>query len=161
MSRQKSEQKEVANDIIYEKFLDVSDAVDNMSKLKSILETEIILQQQILETSVLLGFSFDIHDELSELEADFVLEEDDLLKTYFENQCLEAENKVVAKLLNDIKSDYEELRSEEIHESAKDDLEDPRKESLSNSHQLKNDVVEGNILNCICCFHYIHAMFRS
>ena len=58
-----AEKNDVANDIIYEKYLDVSDAVDSMSKLKNILETEISLQQQILETSVVLGFTFDIENE--------------------------------------------------------------------------------------------------
>ena len=66
--------------------MDVSDAVDNMSKLKNILETEISLQQQILETSVVLGFSFDIEDdEANEFEADTSFSEGELFKTYFEN----------------------------------------------------------------------------
>ena len=153
MSRQKADNKEVANDIIYEKFLDVSDAVDNMSKLKDILKTEIALQQQILETSILLGFSFDINnDEVNEFDADAVFSEDELFQTYFENHCLEAENKVVTKLLNDIKRDYEELKSEEINENVTEELEDQRRESLSTSHQLKDDVIEGNVL---ICFHLI------
>ena len=153
MSRQKADNKEVANDIIYEKFLDVSDAVDNMSKLKDILKTEIALQQQILETSILLGFSFDINnDEVNEFDADAVFSEDELFQTYFENHCLEAENKVVTKLLNDIKRDYEELKSEEINENVTEELEDQRLESLSTSHQLKDDVIEGNVL---ICFHLL------
>ena len=119
MSRQKADNKEVANDIIHEKFLDVSDAVDNMSKLKDILKTEIALQQQILETSILLGFSFDIdNNEANEIDADVVFSEDELFQTYFENQCLEAENKIVTKLLSDLKRDYEELKSEEVNEVA-------------------------------------------
>ena len=159
MSRQKADNKEVANDIIYEKFLDVSDAVDNMSKLKDILKTEIALQQQILETSILLGFSFDINnDEANEFDADLMFSEDELFLTYFENQCLEAENKVLTKLLNDIKRDYEELESEEVNENVKEDLEDLRRESLSTSHQLKDDVIEGNFM---ICFHFIHIIFRG
>ena len=147
MSRQKADNKEVSNDIIYEKFLDVSDAVDNMSKLKDILKTEIALQQQILETSIQLGFSFDINnDEENEFHAEAVLNEDEIFQTYFENQCLEAENKVVTKLLNDIKRDYEELESEKVNEIFTEELEDLRRESLSSSHQLKDDVIEGNFL---------------
>merc|ERR1712110_428709 len=143
MSRQKADNKEVSNDIIYEKFLDVSDAVDNMSKLKDILKTEIALQQQILETSVQLGFSFDINnDEENEFHAEAVLSKDEIVQTYFENQCLEAENKVVTKLLNDIKRDYEELESEEVNEIFTEELEDLRRESLTSSHQLKDDVIE-------------------
>lgn len=145
MSRQKADNKEVSNDIIYEKFLDVSDAVDNMSKLKDILKTEIALQQQILETSVQLGFTFVINgDEENEFHAKAVLSEDEIFQTYFENQCLEAENKVVTKLLSDIKRDYEELESEEVNEIITEELEDLRRESLSSSHQLKDDVIEGN-----------------
>ena len=147
MSRQKTDNKKVSNDIIYEKFLDVSDAVDNMSKLKDILKTEIALQQQILETSIQLGFSFDINnDEENEFNAEAVLSEDEIFRIYFENQCLEAENKVVTKLLNDIKRDYKELESEEVNEIFTEELEDLRKESLSSSHQLKDDVIEGNFL---------------
>ena len=147
MSRHKADNKEVSNDIIYEKFLDVSDAVDNMSKLKDILKTEIALQQQILETSVQLGFSFDItNDEENEFHAEAVLSENEIFQTYFENQCLEAENKVVTKLLNDIKRDYKELESEEVNEVFTEELEDLRRESLTSSHQLKDDVIEGNIL---------------
>ena len=156
MSRQETDNKEVSNDIIYEKFLDVSDAVDNMSKLKDILKTEIALQQQILETSVQLGFSFDItNDEENEFHAESVLREDEIFQTYFENQCLEAENKVVTKLLNDIKRDYKELESEEVNEIFTEELEDLRRESLSSSHQLKDDVIEGNI-NVFAAFVYIN-----
>ena len=156
MSRQKTDNKKVSNDIIYEKFLDVSDAVDNMSKLKDILKTEIALQQQILETSIQLGFSFDINnDEENEFNAEAVLSEDEIFRIYFENQCLEAENKVVTKLLNDIKRDYKELESEEVNEIFTEELEDLRRESLSSSHQLKDDVIEGNI-NVFAAFVYIN-----
>ena len=148
MSHQrKAEKNDVANNIIYEKYLDVSDAVDNMSKLKNILETEISLQQQILETSVVLGFSFDIeNDEANEFEADTSFSEGELFKTYFENRCLEAENKVVTKLLSDIKRDYEELESEEVTETIQEDIEDIRRKSMSTSYQLKEDVIEGTFL---------------
>ena len=148
MSHQrKAEKNDVANNIIYEKYLDVSDAVDNMSKLKNILETEISLQQQILETSVVLGFSFDIeNDEANEFEAETAFNEGELFKTYFENKCLEAENKVVTKLLSDIKRDYEELESEEVTETIQEDIEDIRRKSMSTSYQLKEDVIEGTFL---------------
>ena len=161
MSRQKADNKEVSNDIIYEKFLDVSDAVDNMSKLKYILKTEIALQQQILETSVQLGFSFDINnDEENEFNAEAVLSEDEIFQTFFENQCLEAENKVVTKLLNDIKRDYKELESEEVNEIFTEELEDLRRESLSSSHQLKDDVIEGDILMYLL-LSFTYTMFRG
>lgn len=136
-----AEKNDVANDIIYEKYLDVSDAVDSMSKLKNILETEISLQQQILETSVVLGFTFTIeNDEANEFD------EGELFKTFFENKCLEAEINVVTKVLSDIKRDYEELESEEVTETFKDDLDDLRRKSISTSHQLKEDVIEGKFL---------------
>ena len=136
-----AEKNDVANDIIYEKYLDVSDAVDSMSKLKNILETEISLQQQILETSVVLGFTFTIeNDEANEFD------EGELFKTFFENKCLEAEINVVTKLLSDIKRDYKELESEEVTETFKDDLDDLRRKSISTSHQLKEDVIEGKFL---------------
>ena len=135
------EKNDVANDIIYEKYLDVSDAVDSMSKLKNILETEISLQQQILETSVVLGFTFTIeNDEANEFD------EGELFKTFFENKCLEAEINVVTKVLSDIKRDYKELESEEVTETFKDDLDDLRRKSISTSHQLKEDVIEGKFL---------------
>ena len=150
MSHQrKAEKNDVAKDIIYEKYLDVSDAVDNMSKLKNILETEISLQQQILETSVVLGFSFDIENgEANEFEADTAFNEGKLFKTLFENKCLEAENKVVTKLLSDIKRDYEELEIEEVTETIQEDIEDLRRKSMSTSYQLKEDVIEGKFLVC-------------
>ena len=136
-----AEKNDVANDIIYEKYLDVSDAVDSMSKLKNILETEISLQQQILETSVVLGFTFTIeNDEANEFD------EGELFKTFFENKCLEAEINVVTKVLSDIKRDYKELESEEVTETFKDDLDDLRRKSISTSHQLKEDVIEGKFL---------------
>ena len=136
-----AEKNDVANDIIYEKYLDVSDAVDSMSKLKNILETEISLQQQILETSVVLGFTFDIeNDEANEFD------EGELFKTFFENKCLEAEINVVTKVLSDIKRDYKELESEEVTETFNDDLDDLRRKSISTSHQLKEDVIEGKFL---------------
>ena len=136
-----AEKNDVANDIIYEKYLDVSDAVDSMSKLKNILETEISLQQQILETSVVLGFTFDIeNDEANEFD------EGELFKTFFENKCLEAEINVVTKVLSDIKRDYKELESEEVTETFKEDLDDLRRKSISTSHQLKEDVIEGKFL---------------
>ena len=142
MSHERMAKKnDVANDIIYEKYLDVSDAVDSMSKLKNILETEISLQQQILETSVVLGFTFDIeNDEANEFD------EGELFKTFFENKCLEAEINVVTKLLSDIKRDYKELESEEVTETFKEDLDDLRRKSISTSHQLKEDVIEGKFL---------------
>ena len=136
-----AEKNDVANDIIYEKYLDVSDAVDSMSKLKNILETEISLQQQILETSVVLGFTFTIeNDEANEFD------EGELFKTFFENKCLEAEINVVTKVLSDIKRDYKELESEEVTETFKEDLDDLRRKSISTSHQLKEDVIEGKFL---------------
>ena len=136
-----AEKNDVANDIIYEKYLDVSDAVDSMSKLKNILETEISLQQQILETSVVLGFTFTIENyEANEFD------EGELFKTFFENKCLEAEINVVTKVLSDIKRDYKELESEEVTETFKDDLDDLRRKSISTSHQLKEDVIEGKFL---------------
>merc|ERR1711971_1053015 len=108
-----------------------------MSKLKNILETEISLQQQILETSVVLGFTFDIeNDEANEFD------EGELFKTFFENKCHEAEINVVTKLLSDIKRDYEELESGEVTETFKEDLDDLRRRSISTSHQLKEDVIE-------------------
>ena len=144
MSVQKGE---VSNDIIYEKFLDVSDAVDNMCKLKNILKSEMSLQHQIMEASVMLGFSFDAYcgDTVDDNFDTISVSDNELLKTYFENQCLGAETNVLTKILKDKNRDYEEIVSEnkKVNEIVKEDLIDLRRKSQSTSQQLLEDVIAG------------------
>ena len=144
MSVQKGE---VSNDIIYEKFLDVSDAVDNMCKLKNILKSEMSLQHQIMEASVMLGFSFDAYcgDTVDDNFDTISVSDNELLKTYFENQCLGTETNVLTKILKDKNRDYEEIVSEnkKVNEIVKEDLIDLRRKSQSTSQQLLEDVIAG------------------
>ena len=144
MSVQKGE---VSNDIIYEKFLDVSDAVDNMCKLKNILKSEMSLQHQIMEASVMLGFSFDAYcgDTVDDNLDTISVSDNELLKTYFENQCLGAETNVLTKILKDKNRDYEEIVSEnkKVNEIVKEDFIDLRRKSHSTSQQLLEDVIAG------------------
>ena len=151
MSVQKGE---VSNDIIYEKFLDVSDAVDNMCKLKNILKSEMSLQHQIMEASVMLGFSFDAYcgDTVDDNLDTISVSDNELLKTYFENQCLGAETNVLTKILKDKNRDYEEIVSEnkKVNEIVKEDLIDLRRKSQSTSQQLLEDVIAGIHINYTC-----------
>ena len=139
-------------DNIRRKFTEESSAVTNMLKMKYILEAEISLQKELMKTSILLGFSFNIDDKYFEEDVeddikDFV-DDEELFQLYFDQQCLEMEVNVLKAIKEESEKDHQELKRDELtHSHEKDeDLVDLKNSSLVCSRQLQMDIYAGSFI---------------
>ena len=140
------------NPDIRRKFTEESSAVTNMLKMKYILEAEISLQKELMKTSILLGFSFNIDDKyFEEDEEDDIkdlVDDKELFQLYFDQQCLEMEVNVLKAIKEESERDHQELKRDErthCHDKA-EDLVDLKKLSLVCSRQLQMDINAGSFI---------------
>ena len=141
-----------SNPDIRRKFTEESSAVTNMLKMKYILEAEISLQKELMKTSILLGFSFNIDDKYFEEDVeddikDFV-DDEELFQLYFDQQCLEMEVNVLKAIKEESERDHQELKRDELthcHEKA-EDLVDLKNLTLVCSRQLQMDIYAGSFI---------------
>ena len=137
---------------IRRKFTEKSSAVTNMLKMKYILEAEISLQKELMKTSILLGFSFNIDDKYFEEDVeddikDFV-DDEELFQLYFDQQCLEMEVNVLKAIKEESERDYQELKRDELTHSHEEDedLVDLKNLTLVCSRQLQMDINAGSFI---------------
>lgn len=140
------------NPDIRRKFTEESSAVTNMLKMKYILEAEISLQKELMKTSILLGFSFNIDDkyfeEDEEDDINDLVDDKELFQLYFDQQCLEMEVNVLKAIKEESERDHQELKRDErthCHDKA-EDLVDLKKLSLVCSRQLQMDINAGSFI---------------
>ena len=115
-----------------------------LSKVKRVLEAEVLLQKEIMKTSLQLGFSFlidSVSDDDIDDEHEICDEEIEILD--FNHRCLDIEVKVLKDILDQNKKDLEKSKMYLEKEKGTPENEEMHLASVKSNQQLFEDIVIG------------------
>ena len=115
-----------------------------LSKVKRVLEAEVLLQKEIMKTSLQLGFSFLI-DSVSDADTDDKHEicDEEIEILDFNHRCLDIEVKVLKDILDQNKKDLEKSKMYLEKEKGTPENEEMHLASVKSNQQLFEDIVIG------------------
>ena len=120
--------------------------IQDLMEVKKVLESEVMLQKEIMKTSIQLGFSFVFdseEDDLDDSENPEICDED-ILTLEFNQRCLDLELKALKGILYQRNNDLKELKTQMDKQNKITDNDYSNLASNTNNQQLLEDIVRGD-----------------
>ena len=135
------------NEDLREQLKQQNDIIDSLMEMKSVLQTQIVLEKEIMKQNLMNKQSFVIKIDIGKLEEDDELEDSDNLLS--DNICLQAENNCLQEILKQMNGDKDYLADNNIEKNEEPifrngDLRRMSFNSLIDERQIYEDVLEGN-----------------
>ena len=135
------------NEDLREQLKQQNDIIDSLMEMKSVLQTQIVLEKEIMKQNLMNKQSFVIKIDIGKLEEDDELEDSDNLVG--DNICLQAENNCLQEILKQMNGDKDYLADNNIEKNEEPifrngDLRRMSFNSLIDERQIYEDVLEGN-----------------